>query len=137
MAGTVTIPLTTLTVGRHDFPANGQGVAVADTDTLIVLAVDRTVTNGGVQGFDQQPPSTAAEILAEQSNDGGANWFLAVGGTVTGGHLVNPPPPKGDGGTTLQSVVRVPVYPGTGRRVRASVTVSGAQVAVSGSLTIS
>jgi len=137
MAGTVTIPLTTLTVGRHDFPPGGGGVNVADVDTLIVLAVNRPVSNGGVQGFDGQPDTTAAEITAEQSNDGGMSWFLAVSGTVTGGHLLNPPPPKGDGLTVQQSIVEVPVYPGTGRKVRASVTVSGAQVAVSGSLTIS
>ena len=135
MAATITIPLTRLSPGTVRFPVAG-GQAVADTDTLIVLTVDRTVSQGATQGFNGQPATTTAEITAEQSNDGGATWFLAVGGTVGGGQFFNPPPPKGDGSLITASLVQVPLYAGTGRQVRATVTVTGAQVAVAGSLTV-
>jgi hypothetical protein len=133
VAGTVSIPLATLAVGRHDYPSGGGGVAVADADTEILLAIDRTVANG----FNSQPATTTADYLVEQSNDGGATWFAAVGGTAVGGIVLDPPPPRGDGLPSGQSTVQVALYPGTGRKVRASVTVAGVAVAVAGTLTIS
>ena len=137
MAAQINIPLTRLSPGLTQFPSGGGGVAVADTDTLIVLSIDRTVSQGQTQGFNGQPDTTQAEITAEQSNDGGASWFLAVSGTIGGGQFFNAPPPRGDGSLITTSTVRVPVYPGTSRQVRASVTVTGTTVAVAGSLTVS
>lgn len=136
MPQTISIPTSRLAPGEHQYPPGGGGSPVADTDTLIVLSIDRTVSQGQTQGFNGQPATTTAEITAWQSSDGGASWFLAVGGTIIGGQFFNAPPPRGDGSLITASSVRVPVYPGTGRQVRATVTVAGATVAVAGSLTV-
>jgi len=128
MAGTLTIPLATLGVGAHVFgPA-----AAADSDHGVLLSIDRTVTNG----FNSQPASTTAGYRADQSPDGGATWVLVAGGTIGGGVLAAVPPPRGPGGTVAASTVSADMAPGTGRQVRAVVTVSGAPVAVAGTLTI-
>lgn len=137
MPQTVNIPLSRLAVGEHQYPPGGGGVPVADSDSLITLSIDRTVSQGQTQGFDGQPATTTAEITAWQSNDGGGSWFLAVAGTVLGGHIVTTDRNGNVLGTAQFSKVEVPVYPGTGRQVRASVTVAGATVAVAGSLTTS
>jgi hypothetical protein len=128
MAGTVTIPLTTLPVGAHAFgPA-----AAADSDHGVLLTVDRTVTGG----FNSQPASTTADYRADQSADGGVTWVLIAGGTMGGGTVAAVQPPRGPGGTMGTSTVSADMLPGTGRQVRAVVTVSGAPVAVAGTLTI-
>ena len=127
MAGTLTIPLTTLTVGQHTFPATG-GAAVADTDTLVRLSIDRTVAGG----FNSQPATTTALIYTYLSNDGGATWQWIAGDQVTGGVYTSPKT-----GQENTDYVEVNLLPGTGRLVRATVTVSGASVAVAGTLTTS
>jgi hypothetical protein len=133
MSFTLPIPQTTLDPahGPYLFPPTG-GQSVADSDTLIVLSVDRTVTGG----FNATP-GCSVEIKAEQSNDGGATWFLAVAADVPGGIINSSQPPKGTGLPITTSLVRVSVYPGTGRLLRATLTPSGAPVVVAGTLTVS
>lgn len=127
MAGTLTIPLTTLSPGTREF---GPAV-LADTDSLVTLTIDRTVTSGGTPGFDASPATTTAVLAIDQSNDGGATWTNLCTETLVGGvhTLRGQPVTTDDVGTYL--------LPGTSRQGRASVTVSGAPVAVQGSLTIS
>src|SRR5215831_10902323 len=106
MAGTFTIPLTTLSNGAHTFgPAT-----VANADTETVLTVDRTVAGG----LNSLTTAATLEILVEQSDDGGASWFELVDGTIFGGlhpqfHGPNPAVSEG---------VTVTFAPGTSRRAR-------------------
>lgn len=125
---TTTIPTTTLQIGVRDFgPAN-----IADADTSITLTIDRTVANGL-----NATPATHLSIEAKVSLDGGVTWTLAAGAGIEGGQLAMPPPPRGPGGFYTTNVLRVGLdqFPGTGRRIKATLTVSGASVAVAGTLT--
>jgi hypothetical protein len=105
-------------------PAN-----VADTDTLAVLSIDRTVA----AGLNSLTSATTIGLTIEQSDDGGTTWFLIVDGGMTGGAV---PAPKGGGNATV-STVGAYWAPGTGRRARAKVTTAGGPVSVQGTLTIS
>jgi hypothetical protein len=126
MAGTFNIPLTTLPPGVHNFPASG-GAAIADSDSLAVLTIDRTVP-GGLN----VTPGASYEIAVYQSNDAGASWqFLASAGDA-GGIITNPRL-----GQVNSNVIGVSLWPGTGRLARAQVTVTGTAVAVAGTLTVS
>jgi hypothetical protein len=126
MAGTFNIPLTTLVPGVHNFPASG-GAAVADSDSLALLTIDRTVP-GGLNAV----PAVSFEVSVYQSNDGGATWqFLASAGGSGGISIMH-------GGQQVNSNdIGVSLWPGTSRLVRASVTITGASVAVAGTLAIS
>jgi len=74
MAGTFNIPLTTLPPGVHNFPASG-GAAIADSDSLAVLTIDRTVPGGlNVR------PGTGRLARAQVTVTGTA---VAVAGTLT------------------------------------------------------
>jgi len=123
MASTLTIPLTTLPVGSRDLgPADA-----ADAEVKIVLTIDRTVA-GGLNSL------TAGSVLAVdvfQSNDGGATWVLSVGGTFPGAPIL-----QGLGGTALTTnTLHVDLAPGTGRKLKATVTVSGpSPIAIAGTL---
>lgn len=129
MAGTMTIPLTTLPVGTQHFPASG-GFSLADTDTEAQLTIDRTVAGG----FNSAPATTEAAIEVDQSNDGGSTWFQLAATTFFGGIYQT----KANGGGQLNANgFTVTPAPGTGRLARATVTISGAAVAVAGSLVIS
>lgn len=128
MAGTTTIPLTALAVGSHDFGP----VAVADTDSQAVLSVDRTVSKGATQGFNGQPATTQASIQVQQSNDGGTTWKLEAAADIIGGLLTNPK----TGQPYTASTLTISLDPGTSRQVKATIVVSGANVAAAGSLTI-
>lgn len=129
MPGTTTIPLTTLQNGTTVFgPAN-----VNNNDTQSVLTVDRTPAGG----LNSLTSATTIDFLVEQSNDGGATWFLIVDGLVTGGLIPAQPPPKGPGGNATSSTVGASYAPGTSRRVRATMTVTGGPVTVQGTLTTS
>jgi len=122
MPGSVTIPLVTLPVGTRNFgPA-----ALADFDSEAELAIDRTPANG----FNAQPATTTMKIAVEQSNDGGGSWFEKASEMIVGGVY------SGKGTDTNTSTVWVDLAPGTGRQVRATLTVAGAPVAVRGSLTL-
>lgn len=123
MAGTTNFGPVTVNPGTRTF---GPAV-LADTDTGVDLTIDRTIANG----FNATPAASAT-ISFEQSNDGGTTWTMLVetgltGGiqTMHGGIQVN----SNDVGCSLQ--------PGTSRQGRAVVVISGASVAVQGSLVIS
>jgi len=123
VASTLTIPLVTLPVGVQDFgPVN-----VADAETKIVLTIDRTVTGG----LNSLTSGSLVAVDVYQSDDGGASWFLAVGGTFPGGVYH-------DGQAQVlvtASTLQVDVYPGTSRKLKVTVTVSGpSSVAVAGTL---
>jgi len=123
MAGTVNIPLTTLTVGSHVYgPA-----AVADTDSKVTLTIDRTVASG----FNATP-AAAASIECWQSGDGGSTWQNLAKAGIAGGTQLDK-----NGQPFAVSSVTVGFSPGTGRQARAVIVVSGASVAVQGSLATS
>lgn len=115
--GPVTLPLGTRVFG----PA-----ALADSDTKALLTIDRTVT-GGLNA------TAAARITidVEQSNDAGATWQQLASGDIRGGTII-----IHGGATDTSDDVGMNLWPGTGRQARATVTVSGAAVAVQGSLAI-
>lgn len=118
---TVTIPPSTLAVGASTF-----GPATVDNELAqATLTIDRTIVRGGTQGFNGQPSTTRATLAVEQSNNGGTTWFPLAAIGISGG-------PSPD---STVSQIQVALEPGTGRRVRAVVTVSGDKVAVAGSLT--
>lgn len=125
---TLTIPRTTVQIGVRDFGPS----SVADTDTSITLTIDRTVANG----LNANP---AAHLLIEAmvSLDGGGTWTMVVGAGIEGGQLSQPPPPRGPGGFYTENVLRVGLdqFPGAGRLIKATLTVSGSSVAVAGTLT--
>lgn len=125
MASTFTIPLTTLPVGTLNFPATG-GASVPDADSEITLTIDRTVAGG----LNAQPATTVISIAVSLSRDGGTTWQpLAAAGGIPGGLITGK-----TGATLTSSSVAVDLPPGTSRQIRASVTVSGAAVAVAGTL---
>lgn len=122
------IPLATLAVGPHEYgPASVDDAVVRAT-----LTVDRTVADGGVQGLNGQPASTTVEVGVWQSDDGGATWQFRASAGLVGGVYVK----DKLGNPYTESNVSVDLTPGTGRRVKATVTVAGASVAVAGSLAV-
>lgn len=132
MASTFPLPQQTYDPAHGPYLFGPQ--SVAPTDTLIRLTIDRTIA-GGLNSLDA---NTSVEIKAEQSNDGGVSWFLAVAADCPGGLYAASPPPKGPGGNILASVVGVNVYgSGSGRQLRATITVTGSPVVLAGTLTVS
>lgn len=128
MSRTINIPLVTVNPGTRTFGPT----SLADTDVMIDFTIDRTVTNGAVQGFNGQPATTTATISFEQSNDGGTTWTELCSATIVGGVYTmhgGLPVNSDDVGTFL--------FPGTSRQGRAIVVVTGAAVAVQGTLVIS
>ena len=125
MADVITIPLTTIPVGDTITPS----ISVADTDTMITVEIDRTV----VGGFNALTPATILWMTPYQSNDGGATWQVRSSGGMTGGVYTN----RSTGTTETFSGVETGLLPGTGRRVRAVLTVTGSSVAVQGTVTAS
>lgn len=123
MATTFPIPLTTLTVGSHDFGPT----SVADGDTLAAIMIDRTVPGG----FNSLTAATQMVITIYQSNDSGATWNELAEATVPGGVYVK------NGVTAATSGVGVHFWPGTGRLVKGNLTVTGTSVAVQGTITAS
>lgn len=123
MAGTTNFGPVTVSPGPRTFGP----VALADTDTMLDLTIDRTVANG----FNATP-AASARISFEQSNDGGTTWTEICNATFTGG------PQTMHGGLPVNANdVGSNLLPGTGRQGRAIVTILGAAVAVQGSLVIS
>jgi len=128
MAGTIQIPLTTLTIGPHVFgPAT-----IVPGDKQAILTVDRTVT-GGLNAT----PAAHIDLILDFSNDGGTTWPTQVKAGFEGGQLFIPD--KVTGNPILRTIADVRLN-GLEQvqnwRVRATVTVSGASVAVAGSLAI-
>lgn len=130
MASTFTIPATALPLGVTALgPAN-----VPDADSTVTIILDRTASKGAVQGFNSQPGTTQMMVELDQSNDSGTTWQpLAAMGPVIGGVFTS------DKTGTVLTVTSERLFtefnPGTSRQARATVTVSGASVAVAGTLT--
>jgi hypothetical protein len=132
MAGTVNLPQQTFDPAHGPYLFGPQ--SVAPNDSLILLSIDRTPAGG----LNSLPASALLEYIAEQSNDGGATWFVAVGGAAPGGQMFNAPPPRNDGALITASTARVTVYgSGPGRQLRARITASGSVIVAGGTLTIS
>lgn len=123
MADVVTIPLVTLPVGDFSSPS----MAVADTDTMITVQIDRTVAGG----FNTLQATTTLWMFPFQSFDGGATWVALSSGGMAGGIYTD----KSTHATATTSSVETGLIPGTGRRVMAKLTVTGSSVAVQGTVT--
>lgn len=133
---TFTIPLTTLQPGTREFgPATAQ-----NGDTSVRLSVDRTVAGG----LNSLAADTTVKAELQASTDGGVTWhavdtdqpesstfWIAQGGVYTWTDK------QGVLQTINESTGRWPLFPGTGRRAKAVITVSGSAVAVAGTLTTS
>lgn len=121
---TLTIPLTTLPVGPLTFGPS----AVANTETTIVLTIDRTVAGG----LNSLTAASQIETDVQQSNDGGATWFFIAGGAMTGGVILDK-----HGVALAASTLTTGLLPGTSRKLRASCAVSGTAITVAGTLVTS
>jgi hypothetical protein len=121
---TFNIPLSTLTVGTHDFgPA-----PIADADQIVVLTVDRTVASG----FNFLTTATTCQISAWQSNDNGATWNELASAGFPGGISSN------HAGQVNSNDIGVNLWPGTSRQARAEVVIAcPSSVAVQGTLVTS
>ena len=94
----------------------------------MTLTIDRTVTNG----FNSQPATTTLNATLFQSSDGGTTWqSLAAFGPVVGGSNIS----SKTGVLITTDTLFTEFNPGTGRLARMTFTVSGASVAVGGTLT--
>lgn len=120
---TVSIPLVTLPVGSQTFGPS----PIADTDTKITLSIDRTVSGG----LNSQPSTTQIMLTTFQSDDGGATFQELAAVSVVGGIFT-----KGGNQINTDHII-TELNPGTSRQVQATVTVTGASVAVAGSIATS
>lgn len=121
------IPLQVLQVGETTF-----GPATVDDDVhQATLSIDRTVSRGPTEGFNGQPATTTGDLRIEVTYDGGTTWQLCAGAGFVGGLY-----PDGDAGNFTESYVSVTLAAGTARRVRATVIIAGARVAVAGTLAV-
>jgi hypothetical protein len=131
MASSFPIPQTSLQPGSRTFgPAT-----IPDADSQVTLAVDRTVAGG----LNSLTAASTLSMTAEMSSDGGVTWhavdtgaagtqtaWSAEGGTFTNSHTGLP--------ITVSSGTW-PLFPGAGRRLRATVTVAGpSAITVAGSI---
>ena len=126
MAGTLSFGPVTLSPGSYRFPVSG-GHAVADTDTVIVMEIDRTVAGG----LNSLTAAVSLAVAGFQSNDNGVTWRQLGGSSFQGGLTGDGPSPDTTAG------FRCPVFPGTSRLVYGTVQVTGGPVAVAGTLTTS
>lgn len=125
MSTTTTIPLVTLPAGSRTFgPANA-----ADTETSITLTIDRTVAGG----LNSLTTASLLSVDVQQSDDGGTTWLdLGNWGTDGGSDI------DGHGNVFTVSSGTWDLRPGTSRKVRGTVTVSGpSSIAVAGSIVTS
>ena len=123
----VPIPLDALTVGTHAFGP----VTAPDDVSQATITIDRTVSRPNANGLNGQPATTTLDIAVWQSSDDGTTWQLRASAGLIGGIYAS----NEAGDPYVASSVTVELVPGTGRRVRATVTVTGARVAVAGTLT--
>lgn len=125
MPGTFPIPQQTIDPAHGPYLFGPQ--SVAPNDSKIVMTLDRTVA-GGLNAT----PAAYLTYVAEQSNDGGTTWFVAVGSDAHGG-----PPPNDRFGSPLPTQATVDVYgSGPGRQLRVTVNASGAPVVIAGTLAV-
>lgn len=134
MATTTNIPLTTLPAGSRQFGPH----TAADAEASITLTIDRTVAGG----LNALTAASQIAVLVEMSADGGVTWHAtdtdqpgtATSWATTGGALTRIDKVTGLPVTVTASSGTWPLFPGTSRRLRATVTVSGpSSVAVAGS----
>jgi hypothetical protein len=124
MPGSFSIPLTVLPVGSRTFgPAT-----VPNPDSSVTMSIDRTAAGG----LGSLTAASTLEMAAEMSTDGGTTWH-AVDTNLPGTHTM-----WGTEGGPAESAASAgtwPLFPATGRRVRATVTVAGSSsIAVAGSI---
>lgn len=129
-----TIPLTTFQPGSTPVgPAS-----VADADSRVTLTVDRTVAGG----LNALTAASELHMEAQLSTDGGATWHAVdtdQPGTATAwgspGGPITWTDKSGTSHAYTASSGTWPIFPGTGRRIQAVVTVTGpAPIAISGSI---
>ena len=132
-----TIPLVTYQPGAHTVgPA-----AVPDADSRVTLTVDRTPP-GGLNALDG---SSELRMEAQLSTDGGATWHAVdtdQPGTATAWGAPGGPVTWTDKAGAVHvytaSAGTWPLFPGTGRRIQAVVTVDGpSPIAITGSIVTS
>ena len=110
MPQTATILLVTPVAGITDLAT----LTADNADTIVTFTIDRTIALG--------LNVTAGAVLTESVTQAGSQ--MAAGG-VTGG------------GTDLVSSIACPLWAGTSRLIKASINVTGAVAAVSGTLATS
>jgi hypothetical protein len=132
-----TIPQLTLQPGSRTF---GPAV-VPDGDTSVTLTIDRTVPGGlNAAGAD-----STLTMNAQVSVDGGATWHAVdtdQPGTATAwaapGGPITWTDKAGAAHVYTASAGTWPLFPGTGRRIQAVVTVDGpSPIAITGSIVTS
>lgn len=121
MASTLTIPLVTLQPGTLSFgPSNA-----ADSESRLVLTIDRTVTGG----LNSLTSATTIDISVWQSDDAGVTWSEVGAAGWAGGVIQNR-----HGVTYTSAVMTTNLQPGTSRQLKATVVTGGTAVAVAGTL---
>jgi len=123
MPSSFPIPLTTLPVGSRTLGPT----TVPDADSQVSLSIDRTVA-GGLASLTQ---ASVLRMVAELSTDGGSTWHAVDSGQP--GSVTAWETPGGDVSFTgrdgnphgLTSSGTWPLFAGTARLIRATVTVSG------------
>lgn len=137
MAASLNISRRVLTPGGGTGPDGSYlygPATVAGTDTTATISIDRTATSGGTAGFSAQPDTTEADLIVEQSNDSGQTWLQTASAHIVGGPITYNDPNTGALVTLTVSSLQVSYFPGTGRQMRARVAVTGAPVAITGTL---
>jgi hypothetical protein len=126
----------TVAVGSRQF---GPATA-SNTDTAVTLIIDRTVTNG----LNSLTVSSVILAILEMSTDG-VNWHAVdtnLNGSQTSwstvGSAITFTDRQGVQHVYAESSGNWPLFPGTGRQLRATVIVSGpTPIAVAGSIVTS
>lgn len=127
MPGTITIPTTSLPPGTYPFPAAG-GQSLPDGDSSATITIDRTVASG----LNSVTSAVVVTMEVDQSNDGGTTWEMLAFTTCAGGSYTTKA--GGTAGPLNSNYVQMSFVPGTGRKVRGVVTVTGGTVALGGTL---
>lgn len=135
MAATFTIPLITLQPGSRTFgPAHP-----ADTDTLVTMAIDRTVAGG----LNSLTSASWLDVDVQMSNDGGNTWHgvdtnqpgSSSGWGTPGGLTTYTDFRDGLTKTINLSAGTWPIGSGTSRLIRCTAIVTGGvPIAVAGSI---
>jgi len=131
---TFPILLTTLPVGSQIFGP----VTVSDADSSIKLTIDRTV----VAGLNAATSDTTVTAAAQMSLDGGTTWQATDSdqpGTITQWTAIGGPitytDKQGVSHIYTESSGTWFLFPGTSRKLRATITVAGPlALAVAGSI---
>ena len=114
LSRTLVIPLANYPTGNRSFAVGGT---LSDAATLIYAELARC-TSADPSIWPNQ--STRVKVICEISLDGGAVWlfqasFLSEGGIVLNSH----------GAEVALSTMEIPLFPGTSRRARFSVEITG------------